>query len=654
MFRLKAILSVFILLATFRVGAQTHNFGNPDSLRALIKTLPDDSNKVTCYLRLGKIANVESKYDSALYYGTKAKELSEIISYQTGIATANQDMAVTYWYIGNYTEALNLSYEALDVFTKLNHRKGMGQVYNNMGIVYASQKNYQKALECYLITLGIKKEAGDQKAMSSTLINIGAAYDYLKEYDKAFNYYRQALELKREMKDRKGEATCLMNIGLVHQNTGNIDSAEFYFQQSLKLRREIQDKRGVASSLSTLGTMYLMNKQYAKAERYLLEADTLSEALGTLDLSASIWGQLSDLYEATKRPADALNAFRKYTRLKDSVNIEEANSNAEKLELKYEFENEKLALQKEQEKRDALAEESNKRQTLWIILISTVLLLVAAFSVFLFSRFRIIRRQKSIIEQQKVLVEEKSREVFDSIRYAKRIQYTLLAHDDFLRSHLRNYFALYQPKDIVSGDFYWATEMQGRFYLAVCDSTGHGVPGAFMSLLNISFLNEAITEKNISEPDAILNYVREKLIAHISQDGAQDGMDGTLICIDKTSGELSYAAANATPILVSQGKIVDGETDKMPVGKGEKREPFRKFKFSVEKGDMLYLYTDGFADQFGGEKGKKFKHSRLRELFGQLAEKPAEIQRNELENVFNAWKGELEQIDDVCIVGIRI
>lgn len=634
-------------------AAQSHNYGNVDSIRSCVRTFPDDTNKVMCLLRLGKIANFESKYDSALYYGTQGKVLAEKLSYQHGIGTANLDMAVTYWYIGNYTEALNLNYAALDIFTKLNSRKAVSQAYNNMGIVYASQKNYQKALECYLTTLSIKKELGDQKAMSSTLINIGAAYDYLKEYDKAFNYYRQALELKKEMNDRKGEATCLMNIGLVHQNTGKTDSAEYYYQQSLKLRREIQDKRGVASSLSTLGTMYLMNKQYALAERNLLEADTLSEALGTLDLSASIWGQLSDLYEATNRPADALNAFRNYTRLKDSVNIEEANSNAEKLELKYEFENEKIALQKEQEKRDALAEESNKRQTLWIILISTVLLLVAGFSVFLFSRFRIIRRQKSIIEMQKQVVEEKSREVFDSIRYAKRIQYTLLAHDDFLKTHLRNYFAFYQPKDIVSGDFYWATEANGRFYLAVCDSTGHGVPGAFMSLLNISFLNEAITEKHISEPDEILNYVREKLIAHISQDGAQDGMDGTLICFDKGSDEITYAAANIAPVLVSNGDIIDGETDKMPVGKGQKTEPFRKFRYNIQKGDMLYLYTDGFADQFGGEKGKKFRHARLRELFGEIADKPAETQRTMLESTFNSWKGELEQIDDVCIVGVR-
>nr|MBA3665947.1 SpoIIE family protein phosphatase [Bacteroidota bacterium] len=197
-----------------------------------------------------------------------------------------------------------------------------------------------------------------------------------------------------------------------------------------------------------------------------------------------------------------------------------------------------------------------------------------------------IEKQKDQIEHQKQLVEEKQKEIVDSITYAKRIQYALLAHGELLQKNLKDLFILFQPKDIVSGDFYWATSVTSAqnptgnnelFYLAVCDSTGHGVPGAFMSLLNISFLNEAINEKKIYSPDLILNYVRQRLIDNLSQDGARDGMDGILICFNQADKTITYAAANNAPLLYRNNSLIDLPYNKMPVGKGEKLEPFTLF-----------------------------------------------------------------------------
>ncbi|MBL7883774.1 MAG: serine/threonine-protein phosphatase, partial [Bacteroidia bacterium] len=197
-----------------------------------------------------------------------------------------------------------------------------------------------------------------------------------------------------------------------------------------------------------------------------------------------------------------------------------------------------------------------------------------------------------------------------------------------------------------------------RFYLAICDCTGHGVPGAFMSLLNISFLNEAINEKNIVEPNRILNHVRDKLIHHISQDGAQDGMDAILLCIEDSqennSIKITYAAANNSPLLIRDNKLSELPYDKMPVGKGEKMYPFSSQKLELKKGDSLYLYTDGYADQFGGEKGKKLMYKQLNEMLLANSEKTMEEQKNILDDSFEKWKGKLEQIDDVCIFGISI
>jgi serine phosphatase RsbU (regulator of sigma subunit) len=258
--------------------------------------------------------------------------------------------------------------------------------------------------------------------------------------------------------------------------------------------------------------------------------------------------------------------------------------------------------------------------------------------------------RRIIAEEQRFIIEEKQKEILDSINYAKRIQYTLLANDDLLNKYLPPHFILFNPKDIVSGDFYWAIHKDNKFFFAVCDCTGHGVPGAFMSLLNISFLNEAITEKNILEPHNILNYVREKLI--VSQAGARDGMDGTLLCFTEGSDVIEYASAYNKPILVRDKIIVQLTADKMPVGSGEKKQSFTAHTIEIKKGDRLYLYTDGYADQFGGPKGKKFKYKALNELIlNNHSKTPNEHKQNLVVN-FNAWKKHEEQVDDVCVVGL--
>lgn len=271
---------------------------------------------------------------------------------------------------------------------------------------------------------------------------------------------------------------------------------------------------------------------------------------------------------------------------------------------------------------------------------------------------KVIERTAQVV-QQKDIIEHKQKEILDSIQYAKRIQYTILAHDEFLKKHLPEHFVLFKPKDIVSGDFYWATapmyfpKGKEKFYLACCDSTGHGVPGAFMSLLNISFLNEALNEKKIAEPNEVLNHVRRRLTGSVSKDGAQDGMDGILVCFDKDHSKLTYAAAHNRPIVVRNNEIIEYKADKMPIGVGVRSDSFTLFTIEIQKGDSLYLYTDGYADQFGGEKGKKFKYKNLNELLVTNCHKPLNEQKEILNSTFEKWKGELEQIDDVCVIGLK-
>ncbi len=266
---------------------------------------------------------------------------------------------------------------------------------------------------------------------------------------------------------------------------------------------------------------------------------------------------------------------------------------------------------------------------------------------------KVEERTREVVNQKNV-IEEKQKEIVDSIMYAKRIQTTIIASESFLNENLPEHFVYFKPKDIVSGDFYWATLRDNRFYLAVCDSTGHGVPGAFMSLLNISFLNEAINQKQIETPNEIFNHVRKRLIKNISKEGHKDGMDGILLCIDTKKKKYSYSAAHNKPIVVSKGAIVEYAADKMPIGIGIREDEFSNRDLPLKKGDVLYLYTDGYADQFGGPKGKKFKYKNLNELLLQNSHLPMAEQKEIVSKTFDDWKGSLEQIDDVCIIGIRI
>lgn len=257
------------------------------------------------------------------------------------------------------------------------------------------------------------------------------------------------------------------------------------------------------------------------------------------------------------------------------------------------------------------------------------------------------------------IIQEKNREITDSIHSAKRIQHALLASESLLQKHLPEHFVLYKPKDIVSGDFYWANVIDNKFILITADCTGHGVPGAFMSLLNISYLNEAIIEKKINSPEKILDYVRGQVISSLNPEGSdfesKDGMDATLCVYDFKGLWLRFACANTPLWIVRKNDVIRFKPDKMPVGMhhGEQK-PFTANTVGLRKGDIVYTFTDGYADQFGGTRGKKFKYKALKELLLSIQDKSMAEQKIILETTFEKWKAGLEQVDDVLVIGIRI
>jgi serine phosphatase RsbU (regulator of sigma subunit) len=437
----------------------------------------------------------------------------------------------------------------------------------------------------------------------------------------------------------------LNDLGLIYKKQKKYDFALDYFFEALKIREKSNLKQFALSSLTEISDVYKETGELNKAIPHLKRAAQLASEIHQHAKLANIYKELGQIYKLKGEYDNALEFTEKYIHIIVERQTEERESKINNLQTS-------LLQEKEQE----------------------------------------IERLRNVeLKNAYALISEKNKEITDSIQYARRIQKALLASDDLLKTNLGEHFVLYKPKDIVSGDFYWATEVvqsglnvdQGgsnvvqngshislksdplnqfkqplnyskRFYLAACDSTGHGVPGAFMSLLNITFLNEAINEKKISEPHLVFNHVRERLIHALSHDGSRDGMDGILVCFDREKNMLTYAAANNGPVLKTKNSIQILPADKMPVGNDGQTTSFSLNTVTASPGDILYLITDGYADQFGGPKGKKFKYKQLEGLINEIAALPLNEQHAELEKRFEAWRGDLEQVDDVLIIGLKL
>jgi len=576
-------------------------------------------------------------------------------------------LARNYLGISDYSKALGYFQSNLTYYTTINKDlKKQVQVLSNIANCYRRMKMREQCLEFTMKSLEVAAITKDSLNTYDANSALSLYYLYIGDFEKADSVYNVLMNYKSILPQRALLAF-YSNYGETKISLNQYNEAEKYVDLSYDISVSLRDTFWLAITLVNKGNIASNNKKYSLAVNLCKQAINFARIKQSL-----IWEKnaCKCVYENSIKNnnfKEALEYYKNATEIKDSILSEKNQKDMTRKEFEFEYQIKVTAdsiRQIEADKvKDAhiLAQQSEiKQQRTQRIALIGGSVLVMIFAGFMFNRFKITKKQKTIIEKQKEttesqknLLEEKQKEIFDSINYAKRIQLTLLAQTSFLKESLPEHFVLFKPKDIVSGDFYWAAKKEDLFYLAVCDSTGHGVPGAFMSLLNIGFLNEAVKEKNIIEPNEILNYVRERLITNISQEDQKDGMDAIIICINKRNNKITYSAANNTPILITDNKIVELEKDKMPVGKGESNRDFKLYTIPYSTNSSLYLYTDGMADQFGGPKGKKFKYKQLNDLLISISSLSLIEQKNELENSFTNWKGSLEQVDDVCLIGIR-
>ena len=585
---------------------------------------------------------------------TKSLKVNEEIGNKSGISASLGNIGLIYDEQGDYYSAIDYHTKSLKVNEEIGDKGGIAASLNNIGGIYYQKGDYDKALEYHTKSLAIKEEMGDKRGIASSLNNIGIICFAQNDYGKAIDYQTKNLKIAEEIGDKNAYATALTNIGNIYYKQDDYDRAMELYLKSLTIQEEIGDKMGISSSLNNIGIIYYDKKNYNKALEYSSRSIAIAKEIGYVNLISSAAKSLWKANKKLGKLKESLEMYELYITIRDSADSEKNQKAILQQEYQYIYEKQKALDDKDHEKQLAVEQEAKAKQKVISYSVAVGLGLVAIFLFFVLNRLKITRKQKAIIEMQKEIVEGAHQEIKDSITYAKRIQNAILPPVKLVKQYLADSFIIYKPKDVVAGDFYWMEHAADKVLYAAADCTGHGVPGAMVSVVCNNGLNRAVREYGLSDPGKILDKTREIVIQEFekSDEDVKDGMDIALCSLEGM--KLKYAGAHNPLWIIRKGKIIETKANKQPIGQFDNPVPFTTYSFELEKGDSIYIFSDGYVDQFGGEKGKKFKSKAFRELLLSIQGKSMEEQKLIIDETFETWKGDLEQIDDVCVIGVRV
>ncbi len=542
-----------------------------------------------------------------------AEQLLSLAPGSFAAAIAKQMFAFNCWSNGEREKAFALAYEARKLSEKFDP-ESIGWSDFQLGVFHSDMQEFDNAMNYFLHA----KEVATKHMLNYQLarINSGIASIHIarNEFDEAIALNEEALTGYRSTGHQTAISRVLNDLGVIYSKRGDNTKAKLSLEEALNIRKNLKYWPGIITSEIELARIHIAQTDFGPAEQLLQDALMISAEGGLKQKIIVCHTLLSELYKAKADFKNALDHLETGYRIKAEITGEEVTTRIKSMQQKH-----------------ATAQADQQAE---------------------------IHRLKNVeLKQAYDAIEDQNRSILDSINYARRIQTALLGSRTMVNTHLPENFILYKPKDIVSGDFWWCAEHEDEFYFAVADCTGHGVPGAFMSLLNINLLNRALAEHENTSPAQLLNEVRHNVISSLNREGneeARDGMD-VVLCALNNSGRLRFACANNALVHIRDGTLQIHGPDKFPVGLSHttQPDPFTEFEITLQKGDSVYLSTDGFADQFGGHKGKKYKQKRLREFMLQNAQEPMMNQEAGLVKEFDAWRGDLEQVDDVLVMGFR-
>jgi serine phosphatase RsbU (regulator of sigma subunit) len=660
---------IIIILSLFCFGASAAPLSYIDSLKEKCKNEPDDTVKVKLLNKIAWYFNSEgSASEEALNSAQQASELSQKLNYATGESYAHIGLGGYYQLKGDNENALHEFLNALDIFERTKNNRGLVEIYDRLNSFYReTMKNYMKALEYSEKEIQVSNEVGNSFLVATALNNRGNIYFDMKDYDHALEYYLKAVTIYDTLHAIRNKADIENNIGSVYVAMKEYDKAADYYQQALVLYNGLSSKADIAMCYGNMGNVYNLKGETDKGIEYTEQSLQLARQLDAKDLIAQAYSFLAEGYG---KQGDFKKAFENEVALlniKDSIFSEESAKQINDMQVKYDTE--------KKEKENQILALSVNRQKIITYAIAFGLLLVIGLAFFIYRGYRDKHKTNMLLEEKNKIIEEKNKDITDSINYAQRIQSAILTTPEYLKEVLVDQFVLYRPRDVVSGDFYWCYSNGSKVVFTVADCTGHGVPGAFMSMIGNSLLNEVVIENKVTDAAKILDKLRTDLLKTLQLKGQQavtrDGMDICLCVWDKEKNELQYAGANNPLYIIRQGEtnqleenknikkhegnIFEIMPDKQPIGFMEEKMgvAFCNHRIKLQKGDIIYLTSDGYADQFGGSSNKKFTKKRFRELMASLHTMPMDKQKNQLEQAFEEWKRDNEQTDDICIMGVK-
>lgn len=693
-------------------------------LDSLFKILPNEKNlkRVEIICQISKLyRGIDA--DSAKILAEEALMIAKQFNNPSYIAEAYNALGGAFLFKGDFNKAIDNFQLALLNFSNINDLNRTADMMNNLGVVHRKMGKYEKAIRYYIEALKIKEKSEDKTELISLLNNIGGIYYYQKNYKKAEEYYSRVLELSLQTGDNVGIAASYNNLSLIAFEQKKFDKALELNKKALELRKLNNDQHGIAVSLNNMGRIYQAIHDYNQAVYYFLQAFERYQKSGDWDGAANTLYNIGSIYHEKKEFKTALNFLEKSARISDSleanVNLrdnykvmaecysalgnitkayeclrefvilndsimnEQILKQTAELEAQYEsgrkeseiklLKQEKLIQQKDNERQKA---EINRQRILRNSLLAGLgfIIIIVILVLIQYSQKqkanKKLQKQNEEINQQKILIEQKSneiaeknKEITDSIRYAQRIQHAIFPVESLIKTYLPQSFVLFKPKDIVSGDFYWFQPSflnNDLFYIAAVDCTGHGVPGAFMSIVGNNLLTEAVKVSGKIQPSEILDELNKNLTIHLHQkndnSGIKDGMDIALCAIDKDKKILSFAGAYNNLYMIRNNELLIFNADKKAIGtwSQDNYTPFNQHEIAIQQDDVFYIFSDGYADQFGGPKGKKFKAAQLRDFLLHIHKHEFETQQKLLSQKFESWKGNLEQVDDVLIIGFKV
>ncbi|MDP1799931.1 MAG: tetratricopeptide repeat protein [Bacteroidota bacterium] len=688
-----------------------------DTIKALheIKKVTYALNSVTnkpyvfkIYEKIGRLCNYNVMPQKARYY------------FDAGLAKARTEkniewQAKFYCRIADHLQSADLSKQCILYFdsaiaiAKKGDEKLYADILMKKGRGHYDSGDYKTAMDLYIQSQRLYEKNKWQNVEYGHLLHfIGSVFKQQDFYDKALDYYEQELKLSRDIKDKALEAEALYLCASMYGTKGDLDKELIYLKNAIELFKEQNNLRMLGLMYSNLSANHSDRKNYKEAIASCEHALEIFKETGEEESSAATLRNLGDLYSKTGNPKKALEYFKKamdaamkvetkqllnkseitqsmafaysdlgdyksaFNLLLEHRSLSDSLSNVSNVEylhtLEKQYDTEKkekeIALQKvEIDKTNAVVKQQATQRNAMIIGCILVLI-IAGISIVAFinkrKTSRLLAKQVGEINYQNTIIKEKNKDITDSIQYAKRLQEAVFPETDVLNTFFAESFVLFRPKDIVSGDFYWFEEVGDKTILVVGDCTGHGVPGAFMSILGHNLLNQIILEEGVTTPGKILNILDKRVTNALnkreSKEANNDGMDMVICVIDKTKNKLAYAGANRPLVIRRDNELIELKPNKHAVGgiQDSSCKLFIQEEIDIKQADVLYMFSDGYYDQFGGPKGKKFKYKQLTSHILSMATHSLEEQKKILADTIVTWQGNLEQVDDICVVGVKI